>query len=115
MFRTPEFRPIRALLFFSMGVSGVIPAVHKLFLFKDDPAAFSTLAYEVAMGALYGLGALLYAARIPERLKPGFFDIVGHSHQIFHILVVAGAYTHYEAGLMYLKWRDAVGCSATMP
>ncbi|CAM6103402.1 unnamed protein product [Calypogeia fissa] len=115
MFRTREFRPIRALLFFSMGISGIVPGVHKLFLFKDDPAALSTILYEVGMGAFYGVGALLYATRIPERLKPGFFDIVGHSHQIFHILVVTGAYTHYEAGLIYLKWRDAVGCPDSKP
>jgi adiponectin receptor len=25
-------------------------------------------------------------------------------------LVVAGAYTHYHAGLVYLKWRDLEGC-----
>jgi adiponectin receptor len=110
MFRTPEFRPIRALLFVCMGASGVVPGVHKLLLFKEDPAAVSTVLYELAMGGFYFVGALLYATRIPERLKPGYFDIVGHSHQIFHILVVAGAYTHYLAGLIYLKWRDEFGC-----
>jgi predicted membrane channel-forming protein YqfA (hemolysin III family) len=66
--------------------------------------------YEVLMGLLYGLGALVYATRVPERWMPGKFDIAGHSHQLFHVLVVAGAYTHYHAGLVYLKWRDLEGC-----
>ncbi|GMN34900.1 hypothetical protein TIFTF001_004970 [Ficus carica] len=72
--------------------------------------ALQTTCYEVLMGVFYGLGALVYAARIPERWWPGKFDIAGHSHQLFHVLVVAGAYTHYHVGLVYLQWRDFQGC-----
>ncbi|KAF3439074.1 hypothetical protein FNV43_RR17349 [Rhamnella rubrinervis] len=110
VFQTPEFRSIRASLFFGMGVSGVAPILHKLFMFWDQPEALHTTGYEILMGALYGMGALVYATRIPERWMPGKFDIAGHSHQLFHILVVAGAYAHYRAGLVYLKWRDLEGC-----
>ncbi|XP_051126867.1 heptahelical transmembrane protein ADIPOR3-like isoform X1 [Andrographis paniculata] len=110
VFQSPEYRNFRATLFFSMGVSGVAPILHKLILFWNQPEALYTTGYEVLMGALYGLGALVYATRVPERWMPGKFDIAGHSHQLFHILVVAGAYTHYKAGLIYLKWRDQQGC-----
>ncbi|XP_010531306.1 PREDICTED: heptahelical transmembrane protein 4 [Tarenaya hassleriana] len=110
VFQNPEFRTIRASLFFGMGLSGVAPILHKLVLFWDQPVALHTTGYEVLMGLLYGIGALVYATRIPERWMPGKFDIAGHSHQLFHVLVVAGAYTHYRAGLVYLKWRDLEGC-----
>lgn len=110
VFQSPEFRVIRASLFFGMGVSGVIPVLHKLIVFWHRPEALHTTGYEILMGLLYGLGALVYATRIPERWMPGKFDIAGHSHQLFHVLVVAGAYTHYRAGLVYLKWRDLEGC-----
>ncbi|XP_028772787.1 heptahelical transmembrane protein 4 isoform X1 [Neltuma alba] len=110
VFQNPEFRTIRASLFFGMGLSGVAPILHKLYLFWGEPEVFRTTGYEILMGALYGIGALVYATRIPERWKPGKFDIAGHSHQLFHILVVAGAYTHYRAGLVYLRWRDLRGC-----
>ncbi|XP_022751187.1 heptahelical transmembrane protein ADIPOR3 isoform X2 [Durio zibethinus] len=110
VFQNPEFRSIRASLFFGMGVSGIAPILHKLILFWHQPEALHTTGYEVLMGFLYGIGALVYATRIPERWMPGKFDIAGHSHQLFHILVVAGAYTHYRAGLVYLKWRDLNGC-----
>ncbi|KAK2372513.1 heptahelical protein [Trifolium repens] len=110
VFQTPEFRTIRASLFLGMGLSGAIPILHKLFLFWGEPEVFYTTGYEILMGALYGLGALVYATRIPERWMPGKFDIAGHSHQLFHVLVVAGAYTHYHAGLVYLRWRDLRGC-----
>ncbi|KAJ6822791.1 heptahelical transmembrane protein ADIPOR3-like [Iris pallida] len=110
VFQSPEYRVIRASLFFGMGVSGVVPVIHKLIMFRHRPEALYTTGYEVLMGTFYGLGALVYAARIPERWKPGKFDIAGHSHQLFHVLVVAGAFTHYKAGLIYLKWRDLEGC-----
>lgn len=110
VFQKPQFRKCRAMLFFGMGVSGVAPILHKLILFRNQPEALQTTAYEVLMGTFYSVGALIYASRVPERWKPGKFDIAGHSHQLFHVLVVAGAYTHYCAGLIYLQWRDSKGC-----
>ncbi|KAG5623801.1 hypothetical protein H5410_009019 [Solanum commersonii] len=110
VFQTPEYRVIRASLFFGMGLSGAVPILHKLVLFWHQPEALHTTGYELLMGIFYGIGALIYAMRVPERWMPGKFDIAGHSHQLFHVLVVAGAYTHYHAGLVYLKWRDLQGC-----
>ncbi|KAL7101530.1 hypothetical protein ACP275_08G059500 [Erythranthe tilingii] len=110
VFQTPQYRNFRAGLFFGMGFSGAAPILHKLILFWHQPEALHTTGYEVLMGVFYGVGALVYAMRIPERWKPGKFDIAGHSHQLFHVLVVAGAYTHYRAGLVYLRWRDVQGC-----
>ncbi|MED6217613.1 Heptahelical transmembrane protein 4 [Stylosanthes scabra] len=109
-FQKPEFRRYRATLFFLMGFSGIAPIIHKVIIHKHQPEALQTTSYEILMGVLYGLGALIYATRIPERWMPGKFDIAGHSHQIFHVLVVAGAYTHYLDGLVYLRWRDSQGC-----
>ncbi|XP_052197832.1 heptahelical transmembrane protein 4-like [Diospyros lotus] len=110
VFQKPEYRVIRASLFLGMGLSGIAPILHKLILFRNRPEALHTTGYELLMGAFYALGALIYATRIPERWMPGKFDIAGHSHQLFHVLVVAGAYTHYRAGLVYLRWRDMEGC-----
>ncbi|XP_004231936.1 heptahelical transmembrane protein 4-like [Solanum lycopersicum] len=110
VFQTPEYRVIRASLFFGMGLSGAVPILHKLVLFWHQPEALHTTGYELLMGIFYGIGALVYAMRVPERWMPGKFDIAGHSHQLFHVLVVAGAYTHYRAGLVYLRWRDLQGC-----
>ncbi|GBG72509.1 hypothetical protein CBR_g12080 [Chara braunii] len=109
-FQQPKYRPVRAALFGGMGVSGVVPCMHKLLVFHGEPVAYQTAVHEVIMGLLYGLGAVVYAMRVPERWRPGKFDLAGHSHQIFHVLVVAGAYTHYKAGLLYLQWRDSTGC-----
>ena len=37
-----------------------------------------------------------YLDRVPERLFPGRCDLWGQSHQIFHVLVVAGALAHLK-------------------
>ncbi|CAN1777469.1 Heptahelical transmembrane protein 4 [Linum perenne] len=110
VFQNPEWRTVRASLFSFMGLSGAAPILHKLILFWHQPEALHTTGYEILMGLCYGLGAVVYATRVPERWMPGKFDIAGHSHQLFHVLVVAGAYAHYRAGLVYLKWRDLHGC-----
>ncbi|KAL7608630.1 hypothetical protein Lser_V15G12654 [Lactuca serriola] len=110
VFDRPEYRNIRTGLFLGMGLSGAGPIFHKLVWFWNQPEAVYTTGYEILMGTFYGIGSLLYATRIPERWMPGKFDIVGNSHNLFHVLVVAGAYTHYRAGLVYLRWRDMEGC-----
>lgn len=110
VFDRPEYRSIRTGLFLGMGLSGAGPIFHKLVWFWNQPEAVYTTGYEILMGTFYGIGSLLYATRVPERWMPGKFDIVGNSHNLFHVLVVAGAYTHYRAGLVYLKWRDVEGC-----
>ncbi|XP_068314194.1 heptahelical transmembrane protein 2-like [Pyrus communis] len=101
----PRFRPFRATLFLSMGFSGVIPALHALVIHWGNQHIIVALAYELVMAILYASGAAFYVARIPERWKPGKFDIVGQSHQIFHIFVVLGALTHSAATLVLMDFR----------
>ena len=43
------------------------------------------------MTALYILGPAVYASGWPERKRPGTFDLLGASHQIMHISVLAAA------------------------
>ena len=50
--------------------------------------------YIILEGIFYLTGALVYAVRWPEKWWPGRFDLVGASHQWFHVLVLAGAAAH---------------------
>ncbi|KAK3148076.1 hypothetical protein QOZ80_3BG0290330 [Eleusine coracana subsp. coracana] len=112
VFEVPRLRWARAGLFACMGLSGLVPILHKMLVFGARPEAVITTGYEMAMGACYLAGVVVYATRVPERWMPGRFDLAGHSHQLFHVLVIAGAYAHYLAGLVYLSWRDMEGCSS---
>lgn len=109
-FSSAKFRSFRAMLFLAMGFSGVIPAIHAIASNWHEPHCFVTMAYELAMAFFYALGTFFYVSRIPERWKPGWFDIAGHSHQIFHLFVIAGALAHYGATLIFLEWRDRKSC-----
>ncbi|KAK5123938.1 hypothetical protein LTR85_002135 [Meristemomyces frigidus] len=46
---------------------------------------------------VYLVGAILYAAKVPERFLPGRFDYVGCSHNIWHLAVLGGILFHYVA------------------
>ncbi|KAI4717104.1 HlyIII-domain-containing protein [Aureobasidium sp. EXF-10727] len=46
---------------------------------------------------VYLTGAILYAAKVPERFAPGFFDYFGGSHNIWHFAVLGGILFHYSA------------------
>ena len=45
-------------------------------------------------------GGIINATTIPERLKPGSFDCIGHSHQIFHIFIFLAIALQYDLVLM---------------
>lgn len=104
-FSSPRYRPFRATLFLIMGFSGVIPAAHAVALQWGHQHIFVSLGYELVMAILYTAGVGFYVSRIPERWKPGAFDIAGHSHQIFHVFVVLAALAHCAATLVILDFR----------
>ncbi|KAJ3679146.1 hypothetical protein LUZ60_017157 [Juncus effusus] len=109
---TSKFRTYRALLFAGMGFSGIVPAVHATIVNWDEPQRNLTLAYEAAMALSYLTGTVFYVTRIPERWRPGLFDLAGHSHQIFHVFVICGAVAHYCAATVFLRVKDGIDCSA---
>jgi len=96
-FATPKFRPVRAGTFIVLGLSAVVPVGHIILTegldFAINVCAIGPL---FLMAALYIGGAIIYAARVPEKLWPGKFDICFQSHQIFHVCVVVAACVHYH-------------------
>ncbi|KAI0392886.1 hemolysin-III channel protein Izh2 [Xylariaceae sp. FL0594] len=96
-FRTPAWRPYRAAMFVGLGVSGVVPVCHGLKIYGYQSLNERMgLNWVLLEGALYIFGAFLYAVRWPERTSPGAYDIWGHSHQLFHILILLAAASHLK-------------------
>ncbi|CAH00224.1 PAQR-type receptor [Kluyveromyces lactis] len=97
-FRSREWRPYRATMFVLFGLSAVFPIVAGFIVYgKDETWKRVQLTWVIWEGVLYIFGAFLYGVRFPERLAPGKFDIWGHSHQLFHVLVVVAALCHLKA------------------
>ncbi|XP_059120771.1 membrane progestin receptor delta-like [Peromyscus eremicus] len=67
-------------------------------------ALSSSHAYHLLCALLTGF---LFAARLPERLAPGRFDYIGHSHQLLHICAVLGTHFQLEAVLVDMGSRRA--------
>jgi len=78
---------LAAGVFIGLGLSGVIPAMHYVIT-----NGFYDAIYEAALGwlslmaILYIIGAVIYAARIPERIWPGRFDIWVSVHYCCYIV-----------------------------
>ena len=109
-----KYRAFRALLFSSMGLFGIVPTTHAVIVNWGNPQRNITLAYELAMAVSYLTGTFIYVTRIPERWKPGWFDLAGHSHQIFHVFVIMGALAHYGATLVILDSQHTMNCGRIM-
>lgn len=94
-FEKPESRKFRGLLFIMLGCCAASIMI-VLFCFRDPVHIMEPDGMSYLGGALvYLFGAILYITRVPERCKPGHFNIFGHSHQLFHFCVLAACFIHY--------------------
>ena len=113
-FQATKYSPLRAALFSCLGGLGSFPILHQTwFVWAEKPTPIAVMLWlELLMGVCYLSGAIIYARAVPEKWKPGRFDLWFSSHNIFHVLVVMGAVVHYRAALVLLAWRDHHGCEA---
>ncbi|KAK8861715.1 hypothetical protein IAR55_002538 [Kwoniella newhampshirensis] len=104
----------RTLTFIGLGLSAVVPTSHIL-VTQGLEHARQRMSLDLVLlgGASYIVGALLYAARIPEKLSPGTFDHFGSSHQIFHCFVLLGATLQYLA-LRGMVWGRSMAVGNTL-
>nr|KAF6319770.1 hypothetical protein mMyoMyo1_008507 [Myotis myotis] len=80
-----------------LGLSGDVLTVH--FTISEGFVKATTVGQMgcfFLMAVMFITRAGVFAAWIPERFFPGKFDTWFHSHQIFHVLVVAAAFVHFH-------------------
>lgn len=110
-FRSREFRATRATVFICYGLSGVLPILAGYLEFGyEEVSRRAACPWLYAEAFFYIFGASLYALRFPEKWAPGNYDIVGHSHQIFHVFVVVAAWCHFNAlkgAQQYAQYRKS--------
>ncbi|KAL8878679.1 MAG: hypothetical protein Q9198_003564 [Flavoplaca austrocitrina] len=94
-FRHPTFRPYRAAMYAGLGLSAVIFVIHGILLhgwaLQNQRMSLDWMAL---MATFNLLGATIYAARVPEKLRPYKYDIFGSSHQILHVAVILAGLAH---------------------
>lgn len=86
-----------------------------LFNNYGDPFIFTpSVPYVAILAASYLGGVYIYVIRCPERYKPGKYNVCGHSHQIWHGLVVMGIFWTYLAAISTFEMRRVSVCPAWM-
>ncbi|WFD01555.1 inc metabolism membrane protein [Malassezia obtusa] len=105
-FDDPKNRSLRISLFIFMALVGLVPFTHGTYLhgFSHMYSFFSPVIPSVAC---YVGGVAVYAMRFPEKYWPGRFDLVGHSHQMWHVAIVLAIALHYRAILLFHQGRFA--------
>ncbi|KAE8618555.1 hypothetical protein XENTR_v10009419 [Xenopus tropicalis] len=83
-----------------------IPLFYRLFLCSGSGCAQNAaLPMHIWHSILAFLTAFLFATHLPERLAPGCFDYVGHSHQLFHVCGILGTYIQMEVLIKDMNLR----------
>ncbi|XP_063269143.1 membrane progestin receptor gamma isoform X1 [Prinia subflava] len=87
----------RTLAFVYPYIFDSIPIFYRL----SRSAAGSCSEASLPLHSRHSLCALLtflsFTSRLPERLAPGSFDFIGHSHQVFHVCGILGTLFQLEA------------------
>jgi len=95
IFSTARFRVARACFYIAFGLFAVIPMPHLSFLIGIK-VTWSIIWRESIVGACYITGAIVYMSRIPERWRPGKFDIsFASSHVLWHYFTIVAAMVSY--------------------
>ncbi|EPQ31897.1 uncharacterized protein PFL1_00096 [Pseudozyma flocculosa PF-1] len=109
-FNKRENKGIRIAVFLTMCFTALLPFSHAAFEhgFSKTVTFFSPILPSLAF---YVGGLILYAFHLPESLAPGRFDLWGHSHQLWHVGIVAAIVCHYRAALIFHENRFAFSCA----
>lgn len=70
-----------------------------------DECGAASLSHHARQFVVAIFGAFAYALHVPERLAPGRFDIVGHSHQWLHICGILATHEQMHGALLDLQER----------
>ncbi|WAR52023.1 hypothetical protein PtB15_1B462 [Puccinia triticina] len=115
-FDRPESKGIRIVFFVSMAGSALIPQAHMAYLYGlRETFNFYSPALPSVFSYLAGL--FFYATNWPERIRPGWvFDTLFHSHQFWHVAIVAAIWLHWRAiGIIHDSGRHAFSCALPPP
>ena len=100
---------IRTLCFVLAFFFNSFPYLHRVFVDSasqfDAPEEQLAISYFRRHSLFYLISALANMSRMPERLIPGVFDLVGHSHHFLHVFTALGAADQFTAIQIQMESR----------
>ena len=115
-FSQENYAPFRIGLFVLWAAYGIIPTLHWVWLHSggndgaNSPIVSLMLPRIAVMYALCGIGFLFYITKLPERAVPGLVDIIGHSHQWWHIFIFLALLFWHQTGVNLALYHIQAGC-----
>ncbi|KAL9695820.1 hypothetical protein quinque_015105 [Culex quinquefasciatus] len=105
---------VKMLAFVAWAAYGVVPTLHWYIVMGGAESTMVKLFIPrvAIMYLLTGTAFLIYVTRIPERWFAGKVDYIGHSHNWWHVFVLAALYYWHNSGMKYVEYRMTHGCSA---
>merc|ERR1712176_1083263 len=76
---------IAGVIISGTGLGYVIPAAHWLLASEQGRRAVGGKL--MAQMTVTAIAVVFYTKYVPERFAPGKFDLVGHSHQLWHVAI----------------------------
>ncbi|MCJ1306466.1 hypothetical protein MMC25_000108 [Agyrium rufum] len=95
-FNRQDMAWLRVAFYVSLAATGFAPVI-QLNLTRGSAWSYYFYAPILKSVLVYLVGAIIYAMKLPEKLVPGWFDYIGGSHNIWHVMIVLGILFHYMA------------------
>ena len=107
--------PLYIGLFTFWAIYGIVPTVHWIFLNDANlynPLVSAMLPRIIVMYMISGCAFFFYITKFPERVVPGIVDIIGHSHQWWHIFIFLALFFWHNTGMTFALFRLKHGCDS---
>jgi adiponectin receptor len=96
-FQAHQIRHIRFSMFAMLPLLGVAPIAHSCFILWSNASVRSAMVKIIVdILLLFGGGSILLL-RLPEKWFPGLFDLVGHSHNVWHFAILGALILFYSS------------------
>ena len=104
-------RSSRLALYFALMLSSILPISQAVHSYWEERAIRGFVLRIGATIAIATVAGIIYLARVPERWFVSVFDFLGHSHQLFHVLVFfAFVLHHFNCWWLWYWWMDDGVC-----
>ncbi|GFS03503.1 membrane progestin receptor beta-like [Elysia marginata] len=84
----------------------IFPIWYKLWLYMYNGEWESSFRHHIQQMLWFTLGGFFFGTDIPQRFYPGKFDLLGHSHQLFHVCIFMTTFEQMNA--IYLEMTDGI-------
>ena len=112
-YMSPGSTFLRALHLSSVVLMGFMPIVNWLLVAGRDEIS-AVLPGILTLYLLLGTALCFFATKFPEVWRPGKFDTFGHSHTLWHVMVMFSLLYWRRFGLDMIEFRSANQCSVVL-